>query len=416
MKLLSKYNRIYLSASIVVFLITGIGYYFVISFALIHQLNHSLKDKLTEIKTYAQSHNALLPITNTRNQIIFYFPTNNPPTKASFSNIPEYVKEEKEIIQFRQLKSIISVNGHRYEVFIREPETETEDLIQLILVITCIIAAFFLLLLFVINRLSFQNIWKPFQHTLAQIQCFNLSTQNEITIQPTDITEFESLNNAVISMSGKVNKEYLSLKNFTENASHEMQTPLAILNARLDLLIQNENISESEIGQLQEMYQAVNRLTRLNKSLLLLTKIENRQFSETETIQLDQIIEEKIVQFGDQMKVREITIEKEIQPVALKMNHHLADIVVNNLISNAIRHNCENGTIKISLNNEEMTISNTGPFGNVDHNNIFKRFQKGRNSEGLGLGLAIVKQICDQYDFIIRYTFENNLHVFRIVF
>ena len=217
-------------------------------------------------------------------------------------------------------------------------------------------------------------------------------------------------------MSGKVNQEYHSLKNFTENASHEMQTPLAILNARLDLLIQNENISEKEIGQLQEMYRAVNRLTRLNKSLLLLTKIENRQFSETESVQLDQIIEEKIIQFTDLISARNITIEKEIQPAGLKMNHQLAEIVINNLLINAINHNHENGTITISLEHDELMISNTGSPLIVEPEKVFERFQKSGNSEGLGLGLAIVKQICDQYNFIIRYTQNEDLHIIRLVF
>jgi len=416
MKLLSKYNRIYLTASIIVFLITGIGYYYVVSYVLIDQLNHSLKEELNEIKTYAHLNNALLPQANTKNQLIYYKPTNNTITKAKYSNVSEYVIEEKEIIQFRQLKSIITVNGHNYEVIIREPQTETDDLLQLIFFITFIIAAFFVLLLFIINRLLLQKIWMPFQYTLSQIQRFNLSKQNEITVQPTDITEFESLNNAVLSMSGKVNKEYHSLKDFTENASHEMQTPLAILNARLDLLIQNENISEKEIGQLQEMYGAVNRLTRLNKSLLLLTKIENRQFSESESIQLDQLIDEKIIQFSDLIKARNISIETDIQPLELKMNHHLADIVINNLISNAIHHNLKNGSITISLEQDELMISNTGSEVSIDPEKVFERFQKSRQSEGLGLGLAIVKQICDQYNFIVRYSFVDNLHIIRLIF
>jgi signal transduction histidine kinase len=416
MKLLSKYNRIYLTTSIIVFLIIGVGYYFVISFALMEQLNHSLKDKLNEIQTYAQLNNTLLPPTNTRHQKILYTPTNNAPVRGQFSNIPGYDSKEKEVIQFRQFKSIITVNGHNFEVVIQQPETETDELIQLILVITAIIALFFVLLLFVINRLLLKNVWKPFQHTLSQIQRFNLSKQTGITVQDTDITEFAALNNAVSSMAGQVNQEYHSLKNFTENASHEMQTPLAILNARLDLLIQNENISEKEIGQLQEMYGAVNRLTRLNKSLLLLTKIENRQYSETESIQLDQLIEEKIIQFADLIKAKNITIEQEIHPVALKMNHHLADMVINNLLSNAIHHNHENGTITISLEREELMISNTGSPLIVDPEKVFERFHKSRHSEGLGLGLAIVKQICDQYNFMIRYSQTDDLHIVRLVF
>jgi len=416
MKLLSKYNRIYLTASFIVFLIIGIGYYFVISFALIEQLNHSLKDKLNEIKTYAQINNVLLPKANTRKLTILYNPTTLAPSRVHFTNVPQYVEEDKEMIQFRQLQAVITVGGKNYEVIIREPETETEDLIQLIVLITFVIAAFFILLLYIINRVLLQNIWKPFQHTLSQIQRFNLSNQNEITVEPTDINEFASLNDAVVSMSGKVNQEYHSLKNFTENASHEMQTPLAILNARLDLLIQNENISEKEIFQFQEMYGAVNRLTRLNKSLLLLTKIENRQFSETETIRLDQIIEEKIVQFADLIKARNIRLEYEIQPTELKMNHQLAEIAINNLFTNAIHHNLDNGTITISLEQNELMISNTGIMITMDDEKVFERFQKSQKSEGLGLGLAIVKQICDQYNFIIRYSRVDVLHIVRIIF
>ena len=416
MKLLSKYNRIYLTASLIVFLITGIGYYFVVRYVLIDQLDDSLKVELNEIKDYVHLNNALPPQSNTKNQIIYFKPTGNKSDKARYSNVTEYDSNEKEVITFRQLHTIIKVYGHNYEVFIREPQTETEDLLGLIFFITFFIAAFFILLLFIINRLLLQKVWKPFQHTLSQIQRFNLSKQNEITIEPTDITEFTELNNAVLSMSGKVYQEYHSLKNFTENASHEMQTPLAILNARLDLLIQNEDLSEKESGQLQEMYEAVNRLARLNKSLLLLTKIENRQYSESDSIQFDQLINKKLLQFADLIKARNLTVETDIQPTILKLNHHLADIIINNLISNAIKHNLENGSITISLEQNELMISNTGKLDYVDPDKVFDRFQKGPESEGLGLGLAIVKQICDQYNFMIQYSMVDDLHIVRLIF
>ena len=164
------------------------------------------------------------------------------------------------------------------------------------------------------------------------------------------------------------------------------------------------------------MYGAVNRLTRLNKSLLLLTKIENRQFSETESVQLNQLIEEKIIQFADLISARNITIEKDIQPAELKMNHQLAEIIINNLLINAINHNHENGSITISLEHDELMISNTGSSLKVDPEKVFERFRKSGHSEGLGLGLAIVKQICDRYNFIIRYSQNEDLHIIRLVF
>ena len=416
MKLLSKYNRIYLTASIIVFLITGIGYYYIVRYVLIDQLDDSLKVEMTEINEYVHLNNTLPPQSDTKNQVIYFKLTGNKTDKARYSNVTEYDSGEKEVITFRQLYTVITVNGHNYEVTIREPQTETEDLLGLIFSITFIIAAFFIMLLFIINRLLLQKVWKPFQHTLSQIQRFNLSKQNEITVQSTDITEFTELNNAVLSMSGKVNKEYQSLKNFTENASHEMQTPLAILNAKLDLLIQNDNLSEKESGQLQEMYEAVTRLARLNKSLLLLTKIENRQYSESDSIQLDQLINEKLLQFADLIKARNLTVETDIQPTTLKLNHHLADIVINNLLGNAIKHNLDNGSITISLEQNELMISNTGKQDHVDPDKVFDRFQKSTESEGLGLGLAIVKQICDQYNFMIQYSLVEDLHIVRLIF
>jgi signal transduction histidine kinase len=193
-----------------------------------------------------------------------------------------------------------------------------------------------------------------------------------------------------------------------------MQTPLAILNSKLDLLIQDPNLSEKQLNQLQAMYNAIGRLTKLHQSLFLLTKIENNQFSRANPLRFDLLIKEKLGQMEDLISSRHLRVVANCDPVVLNMNDYLADILLNNIVSNAIRHNIQNGLIDIRLNKENLVISNTGSVLPFENSHIFERFKRGDNTEGAGLGLAIVKQICDNYQFPISYRFEDNLHCIHI--
>jgi signal transduction histidine kinase len=215
-------------------------------------------------------------------------------------------------------------------------------------------------------------------------------------------------------MTGKIIRDYETLKNFADNASHEMQTPLAVINSKLDLLIQEPNLDNKQVTQLQAMYDAVARLTKLNQSLLLLAKIENNQFTQAETVKLDVLIKEKLLQLEDLINAKHLRMHTDLEPVQAKLNDYLADILLNNLLSNAIRHNTDNGRIDIRLRSRELMISNTGSFLTFPAAGIFDRFTKGAYSEGTGLGLAIVKQICDRYNFKIAYSSRNETHSFSI--
>ncbi|HLY68435.1 MAG TPA: HAMP domain-containing sensor histidine kinase, partial [Puia sp.] len=209
-------------------------------------------------------------------------------------------------------------------------------------------------------------------------------------------------------------KDYETLKNFADNASHEMQTPLAILNSKLDLLIQEPNLNESQTKQLQSIYDAMGRLSKLNQSLLLLTKIENNQFTKVNPLQLDRLIKEKLLQLEDLILAKRLQLQTDLKETIVEIDNYLADILLNNLMGNAIRHNYENGHISISLIQGKMIISNTGSAFHFNEKNIFERFSKAENSEGIGLGLAIVKQICDNYRFVIDYSYEKGVHTFEI--
>jgi len=415
MKLITKYNRINIIATISVLLVASICYYFIVRYVLIHQLDNTLKVEEAEILNYAKNNNRLPEATSYRDQRTS-FEEINQPIKRKFENINLYEERHHENNIYRQLSFPVSINGKQYKASVTKSEEEMEDLVLLIVIITLCVIVLLLLILYITNRLLLRKIWKPFYNMLESIKAFNLSSKKYIPSQTSDIDEFHDLDSVVHTMTLQIIKDYETLKNFTDNASHEMQTPLAILNSKLDLLIQEPGLTETQTKQLQYMYDAIGRLTKLNQSLLLLTKIENNQFDKAEMLRIDLLLEEKLRQLEDLTGAKFLQVNKKLQPVTIKMNDYLADILLNNLIGNAIRHNEEKGALDIVLTKEKLTISNTGSLLNFDSAQLFDRFKKGDNSEGSGLGLAIVKQICDNYQFEISYFLKNDLHNFEIIF
>ncbi|MBS1934080.1 MAG: HAMP domain-containing histidine kinase, partial [Bacteroidetes bacterium] len=276
MRLITKYNRINIIATVIVLMLASICYYFIVRYVLIRQLDNTLKVEEAEIINYVKTNNKLPEATNYRDQ------------RTSFEEASQAVIRKFENISAcgyhegrdacRKLSFPIRINGKNYKASVTKSEEEMEDLVQMIVFITIGIIILLLLILFITNRVLLRRLWEPFYSTLQSIKQFNFSNKQTLSSQQTDIEEFKDLNATVNTMQSRIIKDYETLKNFADNASHEMQTPLAILNSKLDLLIQEPNLNESQTKQLQSMYDAMSRLTNLNRSLLLLTKIENNQF------------------------------------------------------------------------------------------------------------------------------------------
>nr|WP_290427204.1 HAMP domain-containing sensor histidine kinase [Mucilaginibacter aquariorum] len=193
-----------------------------------------------------------------------------------------------------------------------------------------------------------------------------------------------------------------------------MLTPLAVITSKLDTFIQDETLRKEQFDQIQDIYSAAGKLSRLNQSLLLLVKIENDLITDTEESELQEVILEKLKQFQELLSSKEITVETALTVKKLKVSKYLIDILLNNLISNAIRHNYSNGHIKIILTGSHLVFENTGSAVTLDSTAIFNRFQKGSGSEGTGLGLAIVRNICKVYGWTIDYKFVDGFHSFEI--
>src|SRR5579871_6446049 len=414
MKLITKYNRINIIATIIVLLMASICYYFIVRYVLIRQLDNTLRVEEAEIINYIKTNNKLPEATNYRDQRTSFEEVAQPVVRK-FDNVKICGQHHhKDHDSYRELSFPVSIDGKNYKASVTKSEEEMEDLVKMIVLITIGIIIFLLFILYITNRVLLRRLWEPFYGTLQSIKQFNFSNRQNIVSRQTSIDEFKDLEVAVNTMQLRIIKDYETLKNFADNASHEMQTPLAILNSKLDLLIQEPNLNEFQTKQLQSMYDAMNRLAKLNQSLLLLTKIENNQFANARAIQLNILIKEKLNQLEDLIIAKRIHLSTDLGGKIVYMNDYLADILLNNLLSNSIRHNDDDGAMNILLNNEALIISNTGAVFSFDTNNIFERFKKGETSEGIGLGLAIVKQICDNYGFEISYFFREDLHHFKI--
>ena len=418
MKLLSKYNRANVAATIIVLLLSAVFYYFFIEAALIHQLDKNLVGEEKEIKVYINENNKLPEPSDTKDEQDVYTKITGQSISRKFSSIDLFNEGHHEYISYRQLEFPVTVAGNIYKVDVRKSQEETEDLIQLVLKITLAVVLILMVTLFIINRFVLSKLWKPFDSTLQQVKQFNLSGKNEVLPEKTNIDEFAELNAAVIIMTKRASRDYNEIKSFTENASHEIQTPLAIIQSKLELLSQSENLNEEQMNTIQSISETTNRLSKLNQSLILLTKIDNQQFHETEKVNISTLLLRHLNNYEELFHAKQITVTKIIQPaIELIINETLAEILVINLLTNAIKHNMEKGSVTIELHSKSLSVSNTGSTLSADPTVFFERFKKeSQSNDSLGLGLSIVKKICDTYGFGVEYVYAKNLHIVTVNF
>ena len=319
---------------------------------------------------------------------------------------------------YRVLYTNVKIDGQPFVLMIQLNLVESEDLIRTIIWIYLGILFALLLVIFFITRFISNRLWQPFYDTLKRIDQFNIEQHTSPEFIVTNVKEFEQLNAGLEKLIRGSLQSYASQKSFTQNAAHELQTPLAIFQSKLDLLLQDTSLNQPQATIVQSLYEATSRLTRINKKILLLAKIENNQLAETTTFTINELIDDVTPYFTEQAHSKRLVIEKNTEAiVGINANRGLAEIMINNLFLNAVRHNVENGKIIISLKDNRFTIANSGAAQSLEETILFKRFGKGSaDVRSSGLGLAIVKEICDRYGWQVSYKFEDGLHYFSVTF
>lgn len=320
----------------------------------------------------------------------------------------------EEIDRFRCLSKIIYLNQKPYRFNIETNIEESQETIFFISVTTVILFILIVGGLLFLNRRLSKSVWKPFRNTLDKLKTFNLNQQTKIEFSKTDVSEFDELNQSLSKLIEQNISVYKTQKEFTENASHELQTPLAILKNKLDILLQNQDLTEKQYQIAEEMNRALSRSSRINKNLLLLAKIDNKQF-DSKTFHLDEVLNQSLEILQEHFEQKNISVNTEISDnVKVNGNIGLTEVLINNLIINAIRHTSINGSILIRLSQSEFEVSNSGT-GKLNGDLLFKRFSRfSKDNNGSGLGLAIVQEICKSQNWTIDYRFENYNHIFSV--
>jgi two-component system sensor histidine kinase ArlS len=418
-KLLYKTQKTYLIFSVIMFVVVAIFFYFITERlylqdtdeTLTHRKLEFIQNTISELKTTDielwNKYNRnikIIDIKSVKKDTFFY--------SSYFDNL------EQENEKYRELNSPIIIEGKPYTFSARIKLVENEDFIISISILFAVITFLLLLGLIIITKKMSINLWKPFHDTLQQIERFEIDKSKQPQFLDTEIEEFNRLNLSIAKLIGKNKIIFDSQCEFVENAAHELQTPIAIFQAKLDTLIQRSDITQEQSELLSSLIDSVSRLNRLNKNLLLLSKIDFNHFTNTEIFSMKELIEKQLDFFKEQAEQKNIKLNTSFQnDFTIKANIGLTEILLNNLFLNAIRHNVKNGKLNISLSEQNLAITNTGTTEQLIQEKLFIRFSKSSASEqGNGLGLAIVKKIADLNGWTVLYTFSNNLHSFSVKF
>jgi len=335
----------------------------------------------------------------------------------TYQTIIQYDSLEQSERPVRQLSTGVIVKGRSYLLTVQMSLVDNNELVMAIGLVQFALSIVLISGLLFLNRSLSKRLWKPFYKTLDQLKAYDLDKSESVAIEKSDITEFDDLNKTVSHLTERNRKVFLNQKEFIENASHELQTPIAIFQSKLDQLMQSSSLSQSEAETILELETTAQRMARLNKNLLLLSKIDNEQFLDTEEIDLSALIQNQLTVLKPVAHVQNMKINASIDPLLIKANRTLIEVLFSNVFQNAIRHNLKGEDVTITLRDKTLAVTNKGKALKMNVEKMTGRFSKESNDpNSTGLWLAIVKKICDSCGFHLGYRYDNSRHTFEITF
>jgi signal transduction histidine kinase len=333
----------------------------------------------------------------------------------TYSDSMMYMVNENDHEPVRLLRTVFQSGGNYYQLQVVTSMVEEDDLVNALIYALIWLYLGIVLPVVLLNNFLLKKVWKPFYRLIIQLKDFRVDRMSKIRTQRTSIEEFRLLNEALQKMQDNNLQVYNSQKHFIENAAHELQTPLAIAINKLEHLAEAGELSDEQLALLSASMDNLDRLTRLNRSLLLLSKIENQQFADATAVDIRQITARVIEDFNDQVTYRQLRVTTNVQECIVQMNYDLAVIMITNLIKNAVVHTPVKGSIHIVLNDCNFSVENTGQQP-LNKSTVFERFNTQQQSTySTGLGLSIVKAIAHLYGFAVDYKYTSK-HIFTVAF
>lgn len=329
-----------------------------------------------------------------------------------------YIPDKREQEPARVLTSIFSdAEGQFYELMVMTPTFEKNDLFEAVLAWIVVLYVALLFIVLVVTMIIFRRSLQPLYDLLHWLDAYRPGGRPQSVPNKSDVEEFRRLNVALQQAVDRSEELFERQSQFIGNASHELQTPLAIIGNRVEWLLDSPSITEEEAGELFKIQKTLSRAVRLNKTLLLLTKIDNGQFPESVEVDIVTALEEGVESYGDVYAAREVNFTHNL-PAELKvtMNESLATTLISNLVKNAYVHTPQGGDAHIEIVGRTLRVSNTGSEP-LDKEHIFERFYQAARKEGsTGLGLALVAAVCRYYNLRLEYFFADGKHNFEVEF
>jgi signal transduction histidine kinase len=422
MKFLLRATLVYLLITLIVFGAGGIITYNIFIDAIQLETDRYLIERYRDISTYIKEDPGFSSITDSKITII---PVSELPKRPErrrdrfqFTDTLVWHQGLKRMENNRKLTSFVKTEEQNFRIEIHDVIVERDDIFRSVFDSQTWLFVILGVVMVISSFLISTWMFRPFNQTLEKIKSFNIKSMQSTSLGRSGIKEFDILNGFINQMTEKVSSDYKNLKEFTENASHELQTPLAITKGKLELLLQQENLSREQIDLIESSYDSITYMSKLNKSLTLLSKIENEEFSNKESINISAELNKALAEFDDLIKLKNLKLESNIQEnVITKNDKTLIKVLINNLLQNAIRHNNEGGKINVELFENILIIKNTGASLDIPGEQLFERFKKGIHSEkNSGLGLSIVHKICEISHYRISYDIDGEWHKVTITF
>ena len=420
MKLLTKSTFYFLVLSILVMVAGGGLLYLTIKKVIYNQIDSSLTTETTIIEDQIELTDNIPDFEASFGHKIEVKLLNYPVRNfQSIKDTDVYDTKSDSFTPFRYIFTSGNTNQKKgFVITIFQIISEKNDLLRAIGIYLFFLFFSLLLISILINYLISRNLWSPFYDSVKKARSFNIESDKPLDLPDTDIVEFNQLNDVFYYMTRKMRIDYLNLKEFSENAAHEIQTPLAVIRSKTDLLMQQKKLNRESISLIKSINEATTRLFKLNQGLLLISKIENQIFHETKTVSLKQITIKGLDNYKEIMQLKKIKVEMDAFDEALvEMNDVLAEVLISNLLSNAVRFNIDGGFIRCHIDNKYLIFTNSGLVMATDPEDLFIRFHKSSNNpQSVGLGLSIVKKITDTYGMQITYTCHDTNHELKILY
>jgi len=416
MKLIQRFTIWYLVITFVVLIIGGLFSYYSIKSEVDHEQVKYLRKNIDF--TIQELKRGVIPDSLSQNRMeISELALTTKRTKLDVTDTVVYTRYLRRKEPQLKVSTSQIINGRHFYISTYGAIVDTRDITNAVVKSISTIFVIILVVTGLVSILISRKVLMPFNKTLRAMQAFRLQQKKPIQLPTTNTTEFKKLNSFLSQMTNKALRDYQTLKEFTENASHEMQTPLAIIMGKLELLLESE-IDDEQAKLIVSAHDAVEKLSKMGQSLTLITKLDNREFESQETIDFSQVLNDSLFAFQELIEMKSLRLEKDIaDDVKVKIHPLLSNILLNNLIGNAIRHNIKDGIIRVKLTPALLEIANSGDPLTFPAEKMFNRFIKNNQSnESVGLGLAIVRQICEQSNMDIRYDYRDGMHIFRLSF